>query len=315
MLEVVILILGGQYGSKQASGVSATLEEYRDAKEHRPVIAFVQDGVPRDPDQTAFVHEVQNWETGVFRDAFSSPAQLRTLITRRLHEWEVANMAGPVDEAELLARALSLIPKEERGYHRSGRSLTLTIAAGPRQAILRPSELERSSFHDELLQAALFGPHRVFTPAKPTVAAIENHALLLQHDDGAGTVRLDAEGSLAVKLPLAPSDHGMVVIEENVGSALGCGLRYATWVLDRIDQTQQLTHVALAADLSGGDLTVWRTQREQDASPGSYSLGSGRAEHRPVHLSPAHRPRPALTHQTENLVEDLVTLLRREWRS
>jgi hypothetical protein len=72
-------------------------------------------GSARDADQTAFVGEVQAWDSGLFRDGFSSPEQLRAQITRRLHEWEVATMAGPVDERELLRRALALIPKEQRG--------------------------------------------------------------------------------------------------------------------------------------------------------------------------------------------------------
>ncbi len=55
----MILILGADYGAKQPSRLSATHEEYREAKDKRPVIAFVQDGVNRDPDQASFVNEVQ----------------------------------------------------------------------------------------------------------------------------------------------------------------------------------------------------------------------------------------------------------------
>jgi hypothetical protein len=57
-------------------------------------------------------------------------------------------------------------------------------------------------------------------------------------------------------------------------------LRYAVPVLDRIDQTQRITHVALSATLAGGDTVVWRTQREQNASPHSYSLGGFDREER-----------------------------------
>src|SRR4029079_17596755 len=95
-----------------------------------------------------------------------------------------------------------LLRKNDRAYYRSSRSLVLAIAAGPRQAILRPAEIERTSFHEDLLQTALFGPRRIFTPAKPTVAVIEDHALVLNHDDGAGTVKLDAQRNLVIKLPL-----------------------------------------------------------------------------------------------------------------
>ena len=35
--DVVVLLLGARYGFKQASGLSATHEEYREAKEQHPV--------------------------------------------------------------------------------------------------------------------------------------------------------------------------------------------------------------------------------------------------------------------------------------
>jgi hypothetical protein len=313
---LMILILGAHYGAKQALGLSATHEEYREAKDRCPVIAFVHEGVARNADQAAFVREVQNWENGLYRDVFSTADQLGRLITRRLHEWALANAAGPVNEQSLLEQAIALLPGEERRYGRYGRALVLGIASGPARAILRPSEIERSSFHDELLQLALFGGTRVFTPAKPTTADIEDHALVLTHDDGSGAVRLDGQGNLMLKLPLTDTDHGMVVIEENVANLVAAALRYAVAVLDRIDPTQRITHVALAATLTGrSDTAVWRTQREQDASPNSYSVGFGRDERKPVHLTPAVRPRAALQHQTDQLVEDIITLLRREWQS
>jgi hypothetical protein len=318
MSGLMILILGAGYGAKQASGLSATHQEYREAKERCPVIAFVEQGVMRDADQAAFVAEVQSWESGLYRDGFSGPGQLRELITRRVHEWELANAVGPVNETQLLTQALSLLPKEDRGRYRSdGRSLVLTIASGPSRAILRPSELEKPSFQEELLQLALFGPDRIFTPAKATAADIEDHALVLTHDDGTGTVRLDGQGNLTLKLPLnADGGHGVVVIEEDVAQVLAAGLRYAVALLDRIDPTQRITHISLCAALSGNsDTVVWRTQREQDASPNSYSMGFGHKERKPVHLTPAVRPRPALRHQASQLIEDLITLLRREWRS
>ncbi|MBY5786093.1 DUF4062 domain-containing protein [Rhizobium leguminosarum] len=311
---LVVLILGAGYGAKQSSGISPTHEEYREAKDRRPVIAFVQEGVTRDADQEAFVREVQAWDTGLFRDGFTSPGQLKALITRRLHEWEVANAAGAVDERDLLQRAMGMMPEDERGYSRHGHEIALAVSAGPRQPILRPSVLEDETFQEELLQASLFGPNKLFSSSQPTVAGIDNHALVISHADGRGRIKLDGEGNLLLVLPLTESGNGMVILEENVTERMTASLRYAAWLLDRIDQTQRLTHVALAAILTGGEHLVWRTQAEQNASPNSYSMGSMRGEHKPVHLAPGHRSRPAIKHQADQLVEDLVTLLRREWR-
>jgi hypothetical protein len=138
---------------------------------------------------------------------------------------------------------------------------------------------------------------------------------MLLHDDGAGSVTLDGEGNLMIRVPLSSRSHEMVVIEENVSSALKAALSYAVWVLERIDPTLRLTHSTLAVILAGSDTMVWRTQREQDASPNSYSMGMGQREPEPVHLAPPHRPRAALKHNADQLVEDLLTLVRREWKA
>jgi len=83
--DLVVLILGERYGQPQASGLSATHEEYREAKGSKPVLAFVQEGVSPEPEQSAFIQEVQEWEGGFFRVSFSDPENLRTLITQALH--------------------------------------------------------------------------------------------------------------------------------------------------------------------------------------------------------------------------------------
>lgn len=79
---LVVLLLGNGYGAKQATGLSATHEEYRDAKENRPVIAFVQEGITPDADQAAFIKEVQTWEGGLFRGNFDTAEKLKANVTR-----------------------------------------------------------------------------------------------------------------------------------------------------------------------------------------------------------------------------------------
>ena len=61
--DAVVLILGSQYGVPQASGLSATHEEYREAREtSRPVFAFIAADAQRTPAQAEFIREVRDWE-------------------------------------------------------------------------------------------------------------------------------------------------------------------------------------------------------------------------------------------------------------
>jgi hypothetical protein len=309
---LILLLLGADYGVKQKGGLSATHEEYRDAKGHRPVMAFVRSGVTPDPAQAALIKEVQSWETGMFRGSFSTPQDLRTQITRAIHAWQLSNATGPLDTKALSSAALAAARAEQNKHQQSDPALVLTVAAGPAQAVLRPSEIENSSLSKELLKEALFGHFPIFSHADGNEINIEGNCLIIQQGRGERLIQLDAEGNLLFRIEVE-RDHGsFALIKESLEQQIVNALRYAAAVLERIDPTQKLTHVALAASLAGADYITIRTQAEHNARPNSYQMsGWGRDDNSPVQLQPAHRPRAALSHEAEALAEDLVTLLRR----
>src|SRR3712207_3309685 len=53
--DVVVLLMGERYGQPQDSGLSPTHEEYEEAKERKPVLAFVQRETRRETRQDAFL--------------------------------------------------------------------------------------------------------------------------------------------------------------------------------------------------------------------------------------------------------------------
>ena len=157
--DLMVLILGEHYGAIQPSGISATHEEYREAKDRKPVIAFVLESANRDPQQAQFVQEVQEWQGGLFRAGFKTVSQFKIELTRALHDYDLANAAGPLDPQEIIKRATALLPKERSGYSGSP-VLNLAVAGGPRQSLLRPAEIEAPALVDAMHQAALF-EHRI----------------------------------------------------------------------------------------------------------------------------------------------------------
>jgi Domain of unknown function (DUF4062) len=308
--DVVILILGDRYGAPQASGLSATHEEYEEAKGRKYVFAFVQEDVDREPQQSAFVREVQSWESGLFRGGFKTGDDLRQGITRALYDHALANATGPVDQKEMAQRAVALLPEDRRGYS-GGASLNLTVAGGPRQSILRPVELEKRALADALIQRAFFGDHRLFDLALGVQQAIEDETLTIGQERGA-QLSLNEQGSICITLPVKSSERMMPeLIYEVVQEHFAGALDYASWVLDHVDSTQRLTHVAIAATITGADHMAWRTQRESDESPTRMSFGSGSRQHAPVQSG---QTRPALRVNAAHIVEDLVLPLRRQWR-
>jgi hypothetical protein len=311
--DLVVLILGEQYGAPQSSGLSATHEEYREAKGRKPVISFVQAGVSRGREQAEFVREVQGWEGGLFRGEFTGANDFKVALTRALHDYELANAVGPVDEKEIAKRATALLPPEKGGYSSGGPSLYLATAGGPRQSILRPIEIEHPDLADALHQKALFGQRKLFDHSEGVERTIEGDSLVLLQDRGHARIMLNEQGSLLIGLPLRTAGRGLQeLIEERVQAQLSDALEYATWALDHVDPTQRLTHIVVAASLTDAGYMGWRSQRESEENPNAISISAvARRERTPIHVS---RPRAALRLDALHIVEDLIVPLRRQYR-
>lgn len=319
--DLVVLILGEHYGTVQGtSGVSPTHEEFLEARDSKPVLAFVEEGVTRDAQQTKFLSDVQGWQKGYFRGGFKTAEQLRDLVTRAIHEYQLAHAAAPLDIAALTQCALELMPKARNANSMQSPVLNLAVAGGPLQRILRPAELEEQKLVKSLHQQALFAEPRLFDSSKGMETEIEGSALVLEQDGGV-RIQLDEKGGLVLRLSLeAPSRRrnggfsgSFALIEETVVQQLTAGIAYVDWVLELIDPTQRLTHVSLAASIDASEHLGWRTQAEDDASPNSGTMGFGGGEVRsPVSVD---RPRAALRFDAVRLAEDLMVPLRRQRKS
>jgi hypothetical protein len=318
--DLVVLILGAEYGAIQASGMSATEEEFREARQHKPVFAFVRAGVDPSTQQKAFIEEVESWSGGVFRGSFKNADDLRDGITRALYDYALAIAVGPLDHDEIAVRSTALLGKPDR--NRSGSPiLSLSIAGGPKQNILRPIEIESASLAEELHQAASFGSARVFDKSKGVQSEMDGALLVLKQEDGA-RIQLSEDGSISLQLPISQNRNqersrggfsGFPgIIEEKVKDRISNALAYASWLMERVDPTQRITHVSIAARIDGSEYMPWATQAEYDASSrsGSFSMNHGR-DRKAIQIG---QPRSVLRLNRDHLVEDLVVLIRRQWK-
>ena len=313
--DVVVLLLGERYGFTQPSGLSATHEEYREARERKPVLVFVESGVTREAQQEAFLGEVQAWATGHFRGTYTSPADLKEGALKALHNHELATAAGPVDEGEMLGRARALLPtRQDTGAGRP--RLSFAIAGGPYQQVLRPTELQSSDLHRDIQRESLFGAHPVLDPANGTNATVSGNNLIIVQQDA--SLAVDSAGSICVTQPAVKnSKQGQLaipsIIEEDITAALVAAAAFASWLLERIDPLRRISGVVPIVALSGANYTPWRTRAEQQASPNQAQMSNAK-DLIVVRLEPARRHRQALSHDSAHMVEDLVALLRSEVR-
>lgn len=318
--DLVVLILGDRYGQKQDRGISATHEEFREAQERKPILTFVHAEDP-EPEQAAFIEEAGEWGGGLLWNPYSSIEELEGLVARGIHRYALAKVTAPLDPGELEARARGMFQE----MRRDGGSpvLSLAVAAGPTQSVLRPVEMESEALAGKLQQRAMFGPQPLVDRALGIRAQIDHGALVVYqgelYEDKAKII-LAETGDVLLQLPGVRSSGDMgfsAVIEEDIKAQLEAAIGYAAWLLSKIDPDERLTHVVLAARLAGGSAYGWRTSSEHAASPngGTVSmLGRENERDAPVLLTPAHRPRQALSMAAPNLVEDLLALMRRQWK-
>lgn len=319
--DLVILILGERYGDVQASGLSATHEEYREAKDTKPVIAFVQSGITPQPKQRAFIVEVEEWEGGLLRGSFNNPEQLGTLTTQALHDYELTTARTPVDTGALTTKAVEMLPEQSRHLYTSrGPILNVAVVSGPSQQIIRAATIDDEAFEEQLQQTAQFGPNRLFDPKAATESTVENDALVLTQESSGASITVTEGADLLVRVPLNRSDRSRgrdfdmpVLIEEDVSAALRNCLEFASQILEELDPTQRLSHVAMAAKISGADHCGWRNRAEHQANPRNIEVSMyGSREREPVTTD---FPRPALRLNRNKTVEDTTVRLRRQWRN
>ena len=317
--DIVVLILGEDYGFvPSGSPLSATHQEYREARETKPVLAFVQQGISPGPEQTAFIAEVQAWEGGLFRGGFVGVDDLQDGVTRALHDVTLANATAPADEQEMTARATAMLEPENRNQVTPA-MLDLVIVGGPRQRILRPAELEAPGLAEQLEQTALYGDSRLFDRTLGIASGLDGSDLVLRQERGAA-IRVTEEGSISLRLPLDESRargrgfdamSGMVIVEEAVQQRLGTALDFAAGVVDRVDRTQRLTHLVVAVRLSGVEHRGWRTRAQHASNPNSVQMGHcGIRERPPITLAIR---RAALGLDRTALIEDILVPLRRQF--
>ena len=316
--DVLVLILGERYGEIQgASGVSATHEEYREARnESCDVLVMVRENVNMEAAQQQFLKEVQGWESGHHTGSFNTPSELKDEVIKSLHELELARERGEVDSDEMLERAVDSLAGESEDYYNHEPQIAVAIASGPYQSVLNPAELESDELEDAILKIALFGENPIFTTREGTEASIDEDALVIQQEGRVIYIQEDGTLDLTLDLPRQQS-YGSVVIEENVQDVIELFIQFGVEVLAHIDSANRLSHAVVVAKLISRNSIEWRTRQEHSQSSGGFTSPNpfNSPAFEPVCLPRPELPRSMMKSSVTEIAADLTVLLRRQLKS
>lgn len=312
--DVTLVVLGERYGYPQESGLSATHEEFREARDEGNVLVMVQEAVEPEEQQRDFIREAESWEHGVTRRGFTDPDELRDVVTRALHDYTQRAASATSDPDELRGRAASLRP-DGRSVG-GGARLHLIVSGGPPRTVLSPMDLDDSALARSLQERLTFRVP-VLDNTESTEIRSDGDALVLQQRDSGVVVRDDGTLRLTIAARSAErpphSIAGMAIIDEDLNDRIAQLLQAAALVLDEIDKVARLRDIVVQAALTGASASGWLTRAEAATNPSSISLGMGhRQDAIVVPPRPDVRPRAALTADRARIADDLTARLRRE---
>jgi hypothetical protein len=311
--DVTIVLLGARYGEVQSSGMSATHEEYLEARSHKTAIVLMQSGATFEPRQARLLADIRTWSGGLV-ETFDSPADLRDLVIRVLRDCELHRTESRVDDDVLLARAKGMVPATGSGVTAA---IAVAVVPGPASQLVRPADLD--AFGVEIRREALTGPAAILDPAVGAELEVREYVIVRQ-PRAVTRIAVDAAGAFMAMQPvLAPRSIGsgvIAIIEEDVHGQIERALHLADRVLDYADKLHRSSDLVIVSGLVGGSMWPWRTRSEHQASPNVASLGLGArtlgAETVYANLTPPRIPRGDLAHRRSEIAADLIAILRRQ---
>ena len=306
--DIVIMLLGSRYGAIQQSGISATHEEFREAKMSSEILAFVESAVEQEPNQKIFISEVQDWVSGVYTNNFANVEELRNVITRSLHNKLMEASSIRADADELLAKCKNAIDGSANCGDSNELTLAVAVSSALVQPILRPSQLDSAHLEDLIYYEALDRRHHIFDRGERTSKEIIASTLILKQETR--RISLSSDGTVLLLIPINFSSHRMLIIEENLLDILTRCLFCISSILDRIDEMENISQLCIAIQILNADHVGWKTQSEYASDPNRYQIKSFHNGDEIVSLNPPIRSRSEFKRKARDLAEDFTAILR-----
>jgi len=205
----------------------------------------------------------------------------------------------------MLDRVQSIVRAGPRGTNR----LSVVVARGPRQRVIRPTELESPMFTNDLIECALSNSVALFDRMLATQRTVLHNALLLEQDEV--SVYVDELGSIRVIQATSPrrrwDEPGVPdVLREDVQQQIVRAIKFSSRTLDSLDPRRQLTEATIVAALIDTEYIIWRTRKQRTEDPNAGSTSMTAPNEIIAFAEPALGSRGSLISRAVELAEDFV---------
>jgi Domain of unknown function (DUF4062) len=274
--DVVVLLLGAEYGERTERGVSATEDEFNEAVTRGiPVIALVQK-VARSPEQDEFVARVRGtWSDGRFAPEFTDATDVGFAVVSALNAWRQRGTSNE-HHAAALERARRLAAGNGRAGHGQSRG-KVRVAFAP---VLARALIDAVMLGDAGLADAIGMSVRT--------SGLVRHDMAMTHqltpagvEFEAGTARgydrlhflVGKDGAILTEgIASSEGTFGSMVIEaSNVRRIVEQSYAFARDAWTRIDRRDNVREIAVTVAVPDSGMIVYS---DSEFTGGSLSMGS-----------------------------------------
>jgi hypothetical protein len=274
--DLLLLLLGAEYGERTERGVSATEDEFKEAASCGiPVIALVQQ-LTRSPEQDEFVNRVRGtWSEGRFAPTFTGVSDAGFAVVRALNAWRQrgetnAHHAAAVERARGLAMGSG-----QPGQSHTGAKARVVIAPVLGRPMMDAVMLGETGLGDDLgmcIRTSGLVRHDMALKEKLTAEGIEFEAAesrgyeqlrFVVATDGAILAEGSVSGSGLLGSSVIEGSKVRRVVEQS------CAFALSAW--ERIDRRDDLREIATTIAIPDASMKVYS---DDEFTGNSLSMGN-----------------------------------------
>jgi hypothetical protein len=259
--EVLLLLIGPSYGARQKSGLSATEEEFDEARRRGNSILVLRQEGELEPEQQEFLDRATGgWESGIFYGTFRDASDVGLAVVRGLTNIRDRGDRETLEPAARERAATLAADARRQGYSGSGSIVRVVLVPLIGHRLLEAAALEDPGLPDELAAAARSA--QLVSQSEGITARVSAAGILLQVGEryAGWTLSVGTEGEIIAEASVASDDENfgsIRIVPERIQQAIRGAVAFAEAAWHRVDPRGEVQEAAVTLAIPEAQHKSW----------------------------------------------------------
>jgi Domain of unknown function (DUF4062) len=259
--NVLVLLVGSRYGARQESGLSATEEEFDEARRRgTPILVLRQEGELELEQQEFLERATGGWEGGVFYGTFRDASDVGLAVVRGLTNIRDRGAREKLEPAAQKRAAALAADARRQGYGQGGSIVRVVLVPLIDRPLLQAAALDDRNLPEELAAAAR--AVRLVPQSEGIATTVSAAGIQLQvGEQYAGRVlTVGANGEIVVEASVGGDDRNfgsMRVVPERLEEAIRGAAAFAESAWKRIDARGEVQELVVTLAIPEAQHKSW----------------------------------------------------------